>query len=303
MSAYRFGQSAWSLTAKINAVDKHGDPTAFFLKYVPGDLGQMQSEGEFVGMTELHKAAPTFVPRPIGWGKLKSVVPSSHFLLVEFKDFTPVLPDPVKLGERVAALHKNSSSPTGQFGFPIQTFDGARPQAVGLDPSWTSFFSKLLAEAYRQDMETNGLWPELDAVYLKVQSQLIPRLIGALEADGREVKPVLIHGDMWDGNIGTESSTGDPWIFDCAAYYGHNEMDLGIWRAERHQLRSKVYRREYLRNMEPSEPEEEWDDRNRLYSAKTNQTSCTRHVCRVTCPTAVCILPYSISINRVCQRA
>lgn len=32
MSAYRFGQSAWSLTAKINAVDKHGDPTAFFLK-------------------------------------------------------------------------------------------------------------------------------------------------------------------------------------------------------------------------------------------------------------------------------
>ncbi|KAG8422126.1 hypothetical protein J3459_010711 [Metarhizium acridum] len=116
----------------------------------------------------------------------------------------------------------------------------------------------------------NGLWPELDAVYLKVQSQLIPRLIGALEADGRKVKPVLIHGDMWDSNIGTEASTGDPWIFDCAAYYGHDEMDPGIWRAERHQLRSKVYRREYLRNMEPSEPEEEWDDRNRLYSAKTN---------------------------------
>lgn len=221
-------------------------------------------------MSELYKAAPDFVPRPIGWGKLQSVVPPSHFLLVDFKDFTPGLPDPVKLGARVAAMHRNSRSPTGMFGFPIQTFDGARLQAVDWDPSWTSFFSKLLAEAYRQDTETNGLWPELDAVYKKIQSHVIPRLIGALEADGRKVEPVLIHGDMWDGNVGTDSNTGDPWIFDCAAYYAHNEMELGIWRAERHQLRAKVYRREYLRNFDRSEPEEEWDDRNRLYSAKTN---------------------------------
>lgn len=221
-------------------------------------------------MRELYKAAPSFVPRPIGWGKLRSVSPLSHFLLVEFKEFTPGLPDPAKLGVRVAALHRNSSSPTGKFGFPIQTFDGARIQAIDWDPSWTSFFSKLLAEAYRQDTETNGLWPELDTLYRRVQSHLIPRLIGALEADGRRVDPVLIHGDMWDGNIGTEASTGDPWIFDCAAYYAHNEMELGIWRAERHQLRAEVYRREYLRHFEASEPKEEWDDRNRLYSAKTN---------------------------------
>ncbi len=221
-------------------------------------------------MTELYKAAPSFVPRPIGWGKLKSVETPSYFLVVEFKYFTASLPDPAKLGERVAALHMNSLSPTGMFGFPIQTYDGARIQAVDFDPSWTSFFSKLLAEAYRQDTETNGTWPELDFVYRKVQSDLIPRLIGALETDGRKVKPVLIHGDMWDGNVGTDSSTGDPWIFDCAAYYGHNEMELGIWRAERHHLRARVYRKEYLRHMEQSEPEEEFDDRNRLYSAKTN---------------------------------
>ncbi|KID73657.1 Protein-ribulosamine 3-kinase [Metarhizium brunneum] len=270
LSADRYGQSVWSLTARINAVDKHGNPTPFFLKYVPGELGQMQLEGEFAGMTELHKVAPGFVPRPIGWGKLKSATPPSYFLLVEFKDFAPALPDPVKLGERLAAMHRNSSSPTGQFGYPIQTFDGMRLQSVGWDPSWTSFFSKLLAESYRQDTETNGPWPELDALYRKVQSQLIPRLVGALEADGRKVEPVLLHGDMWDGNVGTDSSTGDPWVFDCAAYYGHNEMELGIWRAERHQLRDEVYRREYLRNMEPSEPKDEWDDRNRLYSAKTN---------------------------------
>lgn len=102
------------------------------------------------------------------------------------------------------------------------------------------------------------------------QARLIPRLIGALELDGRKVEPVLIHGDMWDGNVGTEKGTGDPWIFDCAAHYAHNEMELGIWRAERHQLKADVYRSEYQRHCDPSEPKDEWDDRNRLYSAKTN---------------------------------
>ncbi|SPO04762.1 uncharacterized protein DNG_07447 [Cephalotrichum gorgonifer] len=273
LDARNCGKSDWSFTAKINAVDRHGQPTAFFLKYVPGESGRRQLRGEFMGMEALHRAAPGLVPKPIGWGKLKTVSPPSHFLLVEFKNFVSgTMPDPVRLGARVAEMHSSPAarSPTGMFGFPIQTFDGARTQTVDWDPNWTSFFSKLLAKAYDHDTETNGIWPELDAAYRRVQTHLIPRLIGALESEGRKVEPVLIHGDLWDGNVGTEAGTGDPWIYDCAAYYGHNEMELGIWRAERHRLKAEVYRQEYLRNCEPSEPKDEWDDRNRLYSAKTN---------------------------------
>jgi fructosamine-3-kinase len=223
-------------------------------------------------MTTLRKAAPNFVPKVVGWGELKSAVVKSYFLLVEFKHFVPGLPDPVKLGECVAGLHQSPEavSPTGQFGFPIQTFDGARLQYVGWESSWAVFFSKMLAEVYRQDIEENGVWTELDAVFQRVQRQLIPRLLGALESDGRSITPVLIHGDMWEGNVGTEADTGNLWTYDCAAYYAHNEMELGIWRAERHELRDKAYRRQYMLRVEPSEPEEEMDDRIRLYSAKTN---------------------------------
>ncbi|RYP51056.1 hypothetical protein DL768_003556 [Monosporascus sp. mg162] len=269
-SAVSYGVSAWSFTAKITAVDSIGKPTSFFLKYVAGDLGKRQLKGEFAGMSELSNLAPDLVPKPIAWGKLRNPALAVYFLIIEFKHFVPGFPDAAKLGAKLAAMHMKSVSPNGKFGFHIQTYDGARIQSVGWDDSWTSFFSKLLAEAYRQDTETNGIWPELDTTYRRVQSHLIPRLIGALEADGRKVTPRLIHGDLWDGNIGVEAGTGDPWIFDCAAYYAHNEMELGIWRAERHQMRAKAYRREYLRHCEPSEPEEEWDDRNRLYSAKTN---------------------------------
>ncbi|KAH9898724.1 Fructosamine kinase-domain-containing protein [Xylariomycetidae sp. FL2044] len=269
-SAFSYGVSAWSFTAKVNATDANGQPTPFFLKYVAGELGKHQLEGEFTGMTELHKVAPRFVPKPVAWGQLKSSAQETYFFLIEFKKFGPGLPDPVLLGERLAAMHLQSASPNGKFGFPVQTFDGARLQYVGFEDKWTPFFAKLLDVAYNQAVETNGFWPELDIVYKRVQSHLIPRLIGALESDGRSVTPMLIHGDLWDGNLAVESETGDPWIFDCAAYYGHNEMELGIWRAQRHQLKAKAYRREYLRNCEPSEPEDEWDDRNRLYAAKTN---------------------------------
>lgn len=167
-------------------------------------------------------------------------------------------------------MHKNSNSPTGIFGFGMQTFDGARLQSVSWDPSWTSFFSKLLAEAYRQEKEMNGVWQEMELVFSRVQSHLIPRLVGALESDGRSTRPCLIHGDLWDGNVATDAETGDPVIFDCGAYYAHNEMELGIWRAGRHELKAEVFRHEYLRNVEASEPKEECDDRNGLYSTKTN---------------------------------
>lgn len=107
-------------------------------------------------------------------------------------------------------------------------------------------------------------------VFERTQTHLIPRLIGAVEANGRSVKPYLIHGDLWDGNVGTDSDTSDPFIFDAAVYYAHHEMELGIWRAERHQMRAMIYRKAYIRHMKPSEPVDEWDDRNRLYSTKTN---------------------------------
>lgn len=221
-------------------------------------------------MTKIHEIKPDFAPKAYARGRLNKSSPPAYYLLMEFKHLSDGLPDPVKLGRSVAEMHRKSVSPTGKFGFDITTYDGARTQVVDWDSSWTSFFSKLLAEAYRHDTSENGCWDELDRVYQRAQTHLIPRLIGALESEGRSVKPALIHGDMWDGNVRTDLETGSPVIFDAAVYYGHNEMELGIWRAERHELRAKVFRKEYLRNMEPSEPADEWSDRNLLYSTKTN---------------------------------
>ena len=74
---------------------------------------------------------------------------------------------------------------------------------------------------------------------------------------------------LWEGNIGTDIETGNIFIFDSCAYYAHNEMEIGMWRVEHHRMKAKAYKREYLRKIDISEPVEEFDDRNRLYSTKT----------------------------------
>jgi protein-ribulosamine 3-kinase len=101
-------------------------------------------------------------------------------------------------------------------------------------------------------MEKNGQWEELDVLFNATKTHLISRLLGVLESEGRSIKPCLIHGDLWDGNVATDTETGEPFIFDAAAYYAHNEMELGIWRAKRHKLREEIYRDAYLRHVQVS---------------------------------------------------
>ncbi|MCJ1477256.1 hypothetical protein MMC13_005927 [Lambiella insularis] len=269
VSADSYGSSAWSVTARINAVCPDGSPARFFLKCTTETSGKAQLAGEFAAMSELYKTIPSLVPRPLAHGQLHLESPPTYFFLCDFVNISDRLPDPVGLGVRLAELHRNSLSPTGKFGFYVPTYDGKLPQTTGWDSSWASFFGKLLLGILRLDVEVNGPWKELEDVAIRVVEEVIPRLLGVLESEGRSVKPCLIHGDLWEGNVGTDLETGNIYIFDACSYYAHNEMEIGMWRTEHHRMKAKAYKREYLRNMEPSEPIDEWDDRNRLYSDKT----------------------------------
>ena len=234
-------------------------------------------EGEFNAMTALYEAMPTFVPTPHAWGKFDLPSPQTYFFLCDFVDMNNKLPNPSQFASRLAELHRNSKSPNGKFGFHIPTCHGRFPQCVEWNSSWTSFFTKLLDDVLHKDLQTNGPWPALEKVSQRILSHVLPRLIGGLEADGRFVKPSLIHGDLWEGNIGTEFETGNIFIFDAGAYYAHNEMEIGMWRCERHKIQADVYKKMYLCNSTVSEPADEWDDRNRIYCVKINIVHSAQH--------------------------
>ncbi|KAL2255192.1 hypothetical protein VTK26DRAFT_3895 [Humicola hyalothermophila] len=181
-----------------------------------------------------------------------------------------MLPDPVRLGKKLAELHQRSQSPTGKFGSHCTVFDGKLPLNTAWDSSWTSFFTRLIRDVYKLDNEVNGFWQELDDAMQVTMAKLIPRLLDPLTAEGRTIKPCLLHGDLWESNIGTDAETGAIYIYDACAYYAHHEKEVAIWRCEHHKMHNdKRYLDEYFKNMEESEPKHEADDRGRLYSVET----------------------------------
>lgn len=169
-------------------------------------------------------------------------------------------------------MHKTSVSPTGKFGFPVKTCDGKLAHTVDWDVSWASFYRRLLLGVCKLDLETNGPWPELERATAQICDVVIPRLLDNLrtsEGSGEPIKPCIIHGDLWEGNMGINKATGDTLIFDAGSYFAHNEMELGHWRCEFSSVfREQVYMQHYLENYPAAEPASEFEDRNRLYSLK-----------------------------------
>ena len=223
--------------------------------------------GEYMSMSEIYKTLPSIAPQPRGHGKCHGE--EAHFFLCDYLQIDHGLPDAARLGKKLAELHIKSQSPTGKFGFHCTTFDGKLPLSTTWDNNWTTFFARLMRDVYHLDVHVNGLWVELDAAVKMTLDRVIPRLLDPLTADGRTIKPTLIHGDLWESNIGTDTQTGEIYIYDACAYYAHHEKELGIWRCAHHEMSDEKYREEYCKHLAPSEPRDEFDDRNRLYSIET----------------------------------
>jgi protein-ribulosamine 3-kinase len=239
------------------------------LKCATDELGKAMMEAEFCSMTELYHSMPSNVPKPIAWGQFQNTSPETYYLLLEYIDLCMDLVDPVEFCEQIATLHKTSKSPTGKFGFQVDTFQGPSRQITEWNSDWCDYFTKLIDGYFSTDIELNGPNEQFEKAYETLKAQVIPKILKPLQADGKSIKPCLLHGDLWEENTGTNLVTGKIMIFDASAHYCHNEFELGMWRREVIRF-GKVYFRQYLRNFPPSEPVEQWDDRNRLYSLKYN---------------------------------
>lgn len=150
-------------------------------------------------------------------------------------------------------MHLRSLSPTGKFGFHIRTCHAKIAQAVDTwEDSWCALYSKHLGHIVSLAKPILS-WPEFDIVCKLTLEIVVPRLLLPLQSNGHVLKPCLIHGDCWDGNTGMDR-TGEAFVFDVCSFYGHNEYDIGNWRAPRHRLSSKVYVRNYKKHYPVSEP-------------------------------------------------
>lgn len=140
------------------------------------------------------------------------------------------------------------------------------------------YFTKLLQHVIDLDFEVNGPWEALDKVERRFIDYVIPRLLDALQRDGNSIKPSLLHSDLWEGNTGTSLSNGKVYVFDAASMYAHNEMEVGNWRGYYNKISHEIYTQTYLSYFPSSEPKDEWEDRNRLYSVYYNVIYSVNHM-------------------------
>lgn len=212
-------------------------------------------QGEFEASKAIYSVSPEFFPLPVATGKF-SGGSNEYFYICEFVEMQDSRLNIRDFCGNLAKLHKNGKSPNGMFGFHITTCNGWIPQLNDWEESWMTFFQKGFIHLLEMDKKLHESILDKDRdTFLNV---VIPRLLLPLN-----ISPCLIHGDLWYGNTSTTREYR-PIIFDAAAFYAHNEYELGNWRHPRNKFEACI--KEYQSHFPISQPEEEFDDRNRLYA-------------------------------------
>ena len=113
-------------------------------------------------------------------------------------------------------------SPTGRFGFS-QPYAGTSVSfANAWSDSWTQSFVNQRLDVLDASLLTKQLWADGQrAQFLTARAHIIESLAQ------HHSHPVLLHGDLWSGNV-MFLSDGRPALIDPAAWYGDREFDLGI---------------------------------------------------------------------------
>lgn len=93
----------------------------------------------------------------------------------------------------------------------------------GWTDTWEEFFTRELWSNLGYAQANRGRDRELTDLADEFTQKVIPRLLRPLQTGGRNIKPTLCHGDLWDGNIQIDEDTKQPILFDACCFYGHNE--------------------------------------------------------------------------------
>ncbi|OBT83586.1 hypothetical protein VE02_07995 [Pseudogymnoascus sp. 03VT05] len=256
------------MSYRIDTKNDDGEDVFFFMKVSIGEEGRAALHGEFESTSEIHSVVGDFTPKPIAWGSFKAI-PNAHYYICKFYELVGELPKQAEFCEKVAALHSKSQSPNGKFGFHMVTYNGDLPQENGYTDTWEECFTNGFKHMLNKNVERGGPWEEVESLKSDMLDKVIPRLLRPMESNGRSIKPSLVHGDLWCGNTDIDSQTDQPLIYDPASFYAHNEYDLGNWRPERNKF-SRSYFNAYHSHIPKSIPEDDYDDRNALYSIRFN---------------------------------
>jgi fructosamine-3-kinase len=227
------------------------------------------AEAEFEGQKAMSAIIPDNVANPIGWGHCKDDE-TKDWYLVPFLELRSRPPSKMHLLEVLQTLHQRSQSPTGKFGFHVAPFNGGAPVVADWADNWEDFWTRDFLKQVAYLQQNRGDDPELAELAARFTEVVIPRLLRPLQTGGRNIKPCLLHGDLWDENVhtvpNTSTQTMKPMLFDPCPLYGHWEMDMQHLRTKRFAIGLDFIELYRSAAIDKSQPEDDFDDRIALYA-------------------------------------
>lgn len=213
-----------------------GNTGTYFVKFNQASKLEM-FEAEALGLRQMLATQTIRVPKPICVGTAVEYA----YIVLEWLELGNGnnTQSWEALGCQLAAMHcwhpflgttaSNSQSSTfpnppectqgsqNKFGWDVNNTIGSTPQINTWTANWAEFFAEYrLGYQFKLARRRGGHFP----LETKVMAA-IPKLLN------HQPQPSLVHGDLWGGNAGITTS-GEPLIFDPAAYIGDHEVDLAM---------------------------------------------------------------------------
>lgn len=199
------------------------DGGAAFLKWSP-DASSILFQEEAEGLEALREVAAGGeaggfrIPRVLGTGGGEGS--GGGWLALEWLEAgSPAAEAGERMGRALALLHRPASGGWGWRGDNhIATLPQPNPSPLAWGEFWRDARLEPLLRRARDRGAFSGAGRGWERVLEGVEDWLAP-----VEAEG----PVLLHGDLWSGNVFFTRS-GDPALVDPAVYRGHREVDLAM---------------------------------------------------------------------------
>ncbi len=122
----------------------------------------------------------------------------------------------VDAADALATLHTQKAT---HFGLDSNNYMGSLPQNNTQKTTGADFYRDCRFLPFIKKATDQGYFTREDGIW-------IDRFLAKLETLLPDEQPVLLHGDLWSGNIG--EAQGRVYFFDPAVHYGYREIDIAM---------------------------------------------------------------------------